>query len=151
MSLTEQLKDDLKNAMRAGDVGRRAVLRYLLSEIHNQEIARQRELKDEDLFDLLSKQAQQRRDSIEAFTNGKREDLVAKEEVELEIIIAYLPKQLSDDEIDELVLAAISESGASGTQDIGKVMSLLMPRVKGIAQGSVVSAMVSEKLRSQGN
>lgn len=151
MSLTEQLKDDLKNAMRAGDVSRRAVLRYLLSEIHNQEIARQRELKDEDLFDLLSKQAQQRRDSIEAFTNGKREDLVAKEEVELEIIIAYLPKQLSDDEIDELVLAAISESGASGTQDIGKVMSLLMPRVKGIAQGSVVSAMVSEKLRSQGN
>ena len=148
MTLHEKLQDDVKDAMRAGDADRRSVIRYVLADIHNQEIAKQEPLDDEAVIDLLGRQAQQRRDSIEAFTQGNRQDLVDKEEGELAIILQYLPEQMSREEIAGLAQSAVEETGASGPQDMGKVMGNLMPKVKGKAQGKEVSAVVSELLKS---
>ena len=147
MSLRKKLQDDLKDAMRKGDATRRSTIRLLRSEIGNQEIARQADLEDDDVIDLLGKQAQQRRDSIEAFKQGNRQDLVDKEEAELAIILQYLPKQMPHDEITTLAQQAVEEIGAAGPQDMGKVMGRLMPQVRGKAQGKDVSAVVSELLK----
>ena len=128
---------------------RRTVLRYLLSAIHNQEIEKKAELDDEAITALLGRQAQQRRDSIEAFKKGGRDDLVAKEEAELALITEYLPEQLTDDDVRELAAKAIADAGASGPQDMGRVMGALMPRVRGRADGKAVSAVVAGLLRKQ--
>ena len=133
--------------MRDKDALRRSVLRYLRSEIHNEEIASQKELDDEGILRVLSRQAQQRRDSIEAYESANRQDLVDKENGELAIILEYLPQQLSRDEISELVNQAIEEVGATGPADMGKVMGKIMPQVRGRAEGREVNAIVSEQLR----
>ena len=148
MSLQDSLQDDLKNALRTGDTLRRSVLRYLRSEIHNQEIATQGALDDDAVLGLLSQQAQQRRDSIEAFKKGHRQDLVDKEESELAIILEYLPQQLTRDEIAEVVEKAVRQVGAAGPQDMGKLMRVVMPQLKGKAQGREVSSIASELLKS---
>ena len=133
--------------MRAGDALRRSVIRYLRSEIHNEEIASQSELDDDATIGVLSRQAQQRRDSIEAYANGGRQDLVDKEKAELAVILEYLPEQLSREEITALVRQSIEEAGATGPQDMGKVMGRLMPLVRGKAEGREVSAIVAELLK----
>ncbi|MDP6064064.1 MAG: GatB/YqeY domain-containing protein [SAR202 cluster bacterium] len=148
MTLQEKLQQDLKDSMRSGDTARRDVIRFLRSAIHNQEIASQGELDDEGVIAVLSKQALQRRDSIEIFKEGNRLDLVEKEEAQLAIIGEYLPTQLTEDEISTLVHAVVKETGASGPRDMGKVMSRLMPDVKGKADGRAVSRIVQELLRS---
>ncbi len=148
MTLQEKLQQDLKDSMRSGDTARRDVIRFLRSAIHNQEIAGQGELDDEGVITVLSKQALQRRDSIEIFKEGNRLDLVEKEEAQLAILGEYLPTQLTEDEISTLVHAAVDETGASGPRDMGKVMSRLMPDVKGKADGRAVSRIVQELLRS---
>ena len=150
MPLHERLKDDLKTAMREGDALRRGVLRYVLSAVHNQEIEKRGPLDDEAITALLVRQAQQRRDSIEAFRKGGREELAAKEEAELALIMGYLPDQLTDDEVRELAAKTIADTGAAGPQDIGRVMGALMPQVRGRAGGKTVSAVVSELLRQAG-
>ena len=132
--------------MRGGDSLRRSVIRYLKSEIHNQEIVRKGILDDDALTDLLGRQAQQRRDSIEAFKKGNRQDLVDKEEAELAVILEYLPEQLSAEEITVIVRSAIEELGATGPSDMGKVMGQVMPQVKGRAEGRQVSQAVSKLL-----
>lgn len=147
MSIRERLIDDLKQAMRSGDAQWRGVIRFLRSDIHNQEIARQAELDEEAIIEVLSRQAQQRRDSIEAFEKGGRQDLVDKEQGELAIILQYLPKQMTADEIEAVVREAIAVAGASGSQDMGKVMGKVMPQVKGRAQGKEVSAAVTGLLK----
>ena len=147
-AIKTKLEDDLKSAMRERDVLRRDVIRYIRSEIRNQEIRLQRDLEDDDAIQVLSRQAQQRRDSIEAFQKANRQDLVDKEQAELDIIAEYLPRQMSEAELDELASATIAEVGASGPRDMGKVMSAIMPQVRGRAEGKAVSALVSEKLRS---
>ena len=136
--------------MRSGDGRRRSVLRYLRSEIHNEEIARRGELDDEAVIGLLSRQAQRHRDSIEAFRLGNRQDLVDKEEAELAVVLEYLPEQMSRDAITETAREMIHKVGASGPQDMGKVMGALMPQLKGRAQGKEVSSVVTELLRSAG-
>jgi uncharacterized protein YqeY len=141
------MQEDIKQAMRARDVLRRSVLRYLRSEIHNAEIAQQKELDDEGVLAVLSRQAQQRRDSIEAYEGANRQDLVEREKGELAIILEYLPQQLTRAEIDSLVEQAIAETGASGPADMGKVMGKLMPQVRGRAEGRDVSAAASAALR----
>ena len=146
-TLQERLQEDLKNAMRKGDSARRSVIRMLRSEIHNQEIARQADLEDEAVIDVLGKQAQQRRDSIEAFEQGGRQDLVEKEQVELAIILEYLPDQMSAEDIADLARTAVKELGATSPQDMGKVMGRLMPQVRGRAEGRKVSRVVSELLK----
>ena len=149
MTLQEKLQDDLKDAMRSGDTTRRSVIRYLRAQIHNQEIASQGPLDDQDIAVLLSKQAQQRRDSMEAFQKGNRTDLVEKEQAELDIILGYLPQQMSDEEIGDLVRQAIQQVAAVGPRDMGKVMGALMPQLRGTADGKRVSALVSQLLQDQ--
>ncbi len=151
MSLQEKLQEDLKNAVRAGDELRKSVLRYLRSEIRYQEIAEQRMLDDEGVIKVLGRLAQQRRDSIEAFKQGNRPDLVEKETAELGVILAYLPQQMSREEIVEIVQKAIQDTGATGPRDVGKVMGKVMPQVRGRAEGRVVSAVVSELLAGTGS
>ena len=147
MLIQTRMQDDLKQAMRAKDALRRSVLRYLRSEIHNAEIAQQKELDDKGVLAVLSRQAQQRRDSIEAYEGANRQDLVDREKGELAIILEYLPQQLTRTEIDSLVEQAIAETGASGPSDMGKVMGQLMPQVRGRAEGREVSASASAALR----
>ena len=146
MSIQSRMQEDVKQAMRARDVLRRSVLRYLRSEIHNAEIAQQKELDDEGVLAVLSRQAQQRRDSIEAYEGANRQDLVEREKGELSIILEYLPQQLTRAEIDSLVEQAIADTGASGPADMGKVMGKLMPQVRGRAEGRDVSAAASAAL-----
>ena len=146
-TLKTKLEDDLKRAMRERNAQRRDVIRYIRSEIRNQEIRLQRDLEDDDAIQVLSRQAQQRRDSIEAFQSANRQDLVEKERAELEIITEYLPQQMGEDEIRALVAQTVAETGAAGPRDMGKVMSAIMPQVRGRAEGRQVSALVSEKLR----
>ena len=148
MTLKDRLNDDLKDAMRSRDTLKRNTIRLLLSAIGYEEIARkQGDLDDEAVTQVLTKQAQQRRDSIEAYTKGGRADLVAQEEAELAIVTAYLPSPLSAEEIGAIVDAAIADAGASGPQDMGKVMGRVMPQVRGRADGRQVSALVNQRLR----
>ena len=145
--MKERLDSDLKSAMRDKDVLRRGLIRYLRSEIHNQEIAKRADLDEEGVLAVLSRQAQQRRDSIEAFKEADRADLVDKERAELDIILEYLPQQLSAEEITALVQQAVKDSGATGPSDMGKVMGRLMPQVRGKAEGRQVSSIVTETLK----
>ena len=150
MSLKTRLDSDLKTAMRERDVLRRSVIRFVLSAIHNEEIAEHGSLDEERIIRVLGRQAQQRRDSIEAYAIGNRQDLVDKEKAELEIIMAYLPAQMSREDILDAVKRAISETGASGPQDMGKVMSRVMPELRGKAEGREVNSIASELLKGVG-
>ena len=149
MTLQQRLKDELADAMRSGDTTRRSVIRYVRSQIQDQEIANKSPLGDEEVAVVLGRQAQQRRDSIDAFQKGNRPDLVEKEEAELAIILEYLPQQLSDEEIDGLARTAIEQVAAGGPRDMGKVMGALMPHVRGKAEGKRVSAVVSRLLKER--
>ncbi len=146
MSLLEQLSADLADAMRQREELRRDVLRMALSAVHNAEIAGGDTLDDPGVLAVLSKEAKQRRESIEEYRKADRGDLVEREEAELVIIAAYLPQQLSRDEIAEAVRKVIDETGASGPQDIGKVMSPIMQQLKGKADGREVNEVVRELL-----
>lgn len=137
----------MRAAVKARDDLRRDTLRFVLSAIHNEEVAKRRELTDEEIAGVLTKQAKMRRESIEAFAKGGREELVAKEKGELTFIESYMPKQLSRDEIAALARAAITETGAAAPSDQGKVMQRLMPQVRGKADGKVVAEVVSSLLK----
>ena len=150
MSLQERLQQELKGAMRKGDVTRRSLIRYLRAQIHDQEIASRTTLDDDAVIGLLGKQVQQRHESIDAFKRGNRLDLVEKEEAELAMLMEYLPQQLTADELASLARDAVEESGATGPQDIGKVMGLLMPRIRGKAEGKAASAAVIGLLQGLG-
>lgn len=152
MSLKEQLSEDLKDAMRAGDELRRNVLRSVLTAISNTEIARvnvkaenagRTALSDADVLDVVQKQAKQRRESIEEFGKAKRADLVGRETGELAILEAYLPQQLSLGEIETEVRAVIAETGASGATDKAKVMPVAIARLKGRADGRLINEVVT--------
>ena len=146
MALSDRMTDDMKSAMRSGDTLRRDVLRYLRSAVRNLEIERQGPADDEAIVGLLWRQARQRRDSIEAYTQGGRQDLAQKEEDELAVIMEYLPTELTDEEIAETAAKVIEEVGASGPRDIGKVMGRIVPQVQGRADMKKVSAAVTRLL-----
>ncbi len=148
MTMKSRLEDDLRQAMRDRDTLRRDVIRYMRSEIRNQEIRVQDDLDDQGVVQVLSRQAQQRRDSIEAFSEANRNDLVEKEQAELAIIMEYLPQQMTRDEITTLVRQVVNEVGAEGPGDMGKVMSRIMPQVRGRAEGREVNSIVMDTLRS---
>ena len=148
MALKETLTNDMKDAMRQRDTVTRDTIRLLLSAIGYEEKAKRTDaLPDDAVLQVLSKQAQQRRDSIEAYQKGDRPDLVAKEEAELAIVIKYLPQPLTAEEIAAIVQSAIADAGATGPQDMGKVMGRIMPQVRGRADGKQVSALVNQTLR----
>ena len=147
MSLQSRLDEELKEAMRTGDKLRRSVIRYLRSEIHNQEITNQTTLDDQDVLKVLTHQARQHRESIEAYSQGNRQDLVNKEEAELAIILEYLPEQMSREDIAILVNEAIGTLKATDIGDIGKVMQRVMPQVRGKAEGRDVNTIALDLLR----
>ena len=147
MTLKNQLNDDLKDAMRKGEVTRRSTIRLLLAAIRNEEIAQQKELEGEGILQVINKQAQQRRESIDAYKTAKRDDLVNKEQAELDVIDLYLPEPLSHIEVMQIIEKTISEVGASGPQDMGKVMGKIIPQTRGRADGKQISSKVEELLR----
>lgn len=145
-ALKTRLSDDIKSAMKAGQKDRLGVLRLLAAALKQQEVDQRVELDDAAVLAILDKQAKQRRESIAQFTAAGRADLVAQESFELEIIREYLPQPLSDAEIDALIAAAITRSGAAGVRDMGKVMAELRPAVQGRADMAAVSARVKQRL-----
>ena len=149
MSLSEQLTEDLKQAMRSRDAQRRDVLRYLRSAVRNLEIEKQEEADDEAITGLLWRQARQRRDSIEAYSKGGRDDLVKKEEDELAIIMEYLPAELTDEEISEIAAKVVDEVGATSPREMGMVMGRIIPQVEGRADLKKVSQTVAALLRER--
>lgn len=145
------LQQQLKESMLARDALRTSVLRMLLSAINYYEIQKGGagyEATDEDILGVIQNQAKQRRDSIDQFKTAGRQELVDKEAQELEILSVYLPAQMTDEEITKLVKEAISQTGATSMTDIGKVMGALMPKVKGKADGNLVSGIVKKELTS---
>ncbi len=144
--LKQKLNDDLKQAMKSGDTVKRSVLRLVLSAVHNVEIARQADLLDSDILGVLAKEARQREESIVAFKQGNRSDLVAKEEAELVILQTYLPRQMTRDEIVAAARRVIEEVGAKGPGDKGKVMPKLVAQLKGQADGREINTVVTELL-----
>ncbi len=144
--LKQKLNDDLKQAMKSGDTVKRSVLRLVLSAVHNVEIARQADLLDSDILGVLAKEARQREESIVAFKQGNRSDLVAKEEAELVILQAYLPRQMTRDEIVAAARRVIEDVGAKGPGDKGKVMPKLVAQLKGQADGREINTVVTELL-----
>ena len=147
-SLKERLNSDLKQAMKSGDNLRRSVLRLLLSAIKNAEIAKRADLEEGDILGIVAKESRQRQESIDAFKQGNRQDLVAKEEAELAVLKEYLPQQMSRQEIIEAARQVIEEVGAQGPGDKGKVMPKLIAQLKGRADGREINAVVTELLGS---
>ena len=144
--LKEKLTADLKAAMRSGDKTRLSVIRMIRARLQNAEIAQQKTLDDPDILGLIAKQAKEHRESIEEFKKGGRQDLIAKEEAELAIVLEYLPQQISRDDIVTAARQAIEEVGAQGPGDKGKVMQKLMPQLKGKAEGRDINEVVTELL-----
>ncbi len=141
MSVLEQVKTDVTTAMKAGERERVSALRLILSELQKAE-------KDggSDDLEVLQRERKRRLEAAEAYRDGGREDLAAGEELEAELIAGYMPAQLSDEELEAIVGDAVAESGATSPAEMGKVMALVMPQVKGRADGKRVSASVKEKL-----
>jgi uncharacterized protein YqeY len=150
MSLLKRLDEDLKAAMKSSAAIKLSALRMAKAAIKNQQIEKGRELSDEEIVVVLSTMAKQRRESIDQFSKGGRKDLAEKEQEELSVLQSYMPAQLSPDEIEKLIVQAIQESSARSEADMGKVMKLLMPKVKGVADGKWVNTRVKELLSSAG-
>jgi len=146
VSLRDRIQTDVTAAMRSGDALRRDVLRMAQNAAYTIEKRDRRELTDDDYAAILAREVKTRRESVEAFRNGGREDLAAKEEAEIAILSEYLPQQLSEAEIHALVDEGIAATGASSARDLGKVMGWLAPRTRGRADGKQVSALVAQSL-----
>ena len=146
VSLRDRIQSDVATAMRSGDALRRDVLRMTQSAAYNVEKREQRTLSEDDYAAVISKEVKTRRESVDAFRKGGREDLVAKEEAEIAILTEYLPQQLTDDEIQALVAEAVAATGASSARDMGKVMGWLSPKTRGRADGKHVSELVAQAL-----
>jgi len=146
VSLKDRLQEDLTAAMRSGDVLRRDTLRLAKNAAYNLEKQNQRPLGEDELLAVLTREVKTRRESVEAFRNGGREDLATKEEAEIAIIAEYLPRALTDDEVRAMVAEAIAATGAVTARDLGKVMSWLSPRTRGRADGKRVSELVAQAL-----
>ncbi len=145
--LKQKLMDDLKQAMRGGDEVKRSVIRLVMAAIQNAEIARQAAPGDADILGIIAKEVRQRKESIDSFNQGNRQDLVAKEEAELAILKEYLPEQITREEIMSEARRIIDEVGARGPADKGKVMSRLIAQLKGKADGREINAVVTELLQ----
>jgi len=145
--LKQKLTDDLKQAMRSGDKTKISVIRLVMSAIQNTEIARRADLSDADILGVIAKEVKQRRESIDAFKQGERPDLVAKEEAEMAILQSYLPEQVTREEIVAEARRIIEEVGAQGPGDKGKVMPRIIAQLKGRADGREINDVVTELLQ----
>lgn len=146
MSLLERLNSDIKQAMKNKEKDKLIVIRMIKASIQNEEIKSGKELSEEDELTVLSREVKQRKDSLHEFDKAGRQDLVEKIRTELQYVELYMPKQLSEEEVTEIVKQAISETGASSKAEMGKVMAAIMPKVKGKADGSLVNKLVQQHL-----
>ena len=146
MSIHDQLMDDLKAALRDHDELRKTTIRMALAALKNARVDKNADLTDEEMVAVLNKEVKQRRDAIVEYERGARDDLVARELAEIEILNPYLPRMLDEKEISELAREVIAETGASSLKEIGQVMRTLMPRVKGKADGRLVNQVVKRLL-----
>jgi uncharacterized protein YqeY len=147
-SIKDKITEDMKKALVAGDKVKLSVTRLLKSKIRYKEIEKGSQLSDEGVISVLSSSIKRHKDSIEQFEKGGREDLAASEKAELEIIWQYMPKQL-EEELSQIVDSAIEETGVVSPSDLGRVMKIVMPKVKGRADGTKVRELVSSKLQSR--
>ena len=146
MSLKERVFDDMKAAMRARDRARLSAIRLLLAAMKQKEVDERIALADTDVLGIIDKMIKQRRESIAQYAKAGRNDLADAEKYEILVLTAYLPQPMGESEIEQAVLAALSEAGAAGVKDMGKVMSVLKPRLAGRADMSKVSALVKSRL-----
>jgi len=146
MSLSQRLSDDFKGALKAQDKDRVSVLRMIKAAIKNKEIEKMAPLVDEEIYAVLNSMIRQRKDSIEQFSRGGRDDLVKQEMKELFILQSYLPPQLTEEEVKIIIRDVIVELGASGPRDMGKVMRSIMPRVKGQIDSRFLNELVKKAL-----
>ncbi|MNW29462.1 hypothetical protein SAMN04488542_102117 [Fontibacillus panacisegetis] len=147
MNLSERLNEDMKQAMKSQDKFKLSTIRMIRATIKNLEIDLKRTLNDNEVLDILSREIKQRKDALQEFEKAGREDLASNAKAEAEIIAGYLPEQLTEEEIKVIVQQTIQETGASSKADIGKVMSALMPKVKGRADGKLVNQAVQQQLQ----
>jgi len=147
MNLSERLNEDMKQAMKSQDKFKLSTIRMVRSAIKNLEIDLKRTLNDEEVLEILGREIKQRKDSLQEFTKAGRDDLAVNLKAEIELIGQYLPVQLTEEEIKVIVQQTIQETGASSKADMGKVMSALMPKVKGRADGKIVNQTVSQFLQ----
>jgi uncharacterized protein YqeY len=146
MTLKQRVNEDMKAAMRAKDKARLSAVRLLLAAMKQKEVDERVELADADVLGIIDKMVKQRRESITQYEKAARADLAAVEKFEIEVLSAYLPQQLSQAEVEQAIVAAVAECGASGVKDMGKVMALLKPRLAGRADMGKVSGLVKAKL-----
>lgn len=149
MTLKTQIQEDIKTAMKARETNRLNTLRLLSADIKRREVDTQTELDDAAVLAIIEKACKQRKDSIAQFITAGRQDLVNQEQIELDIISAYLPAQMSDDEINTAISTAVAATGATGPQDIGKLMGVLKGQLAGKADMSRVSALIKAALSQQ--
>ena len=147
MSLKQKLQEDLKSSMKNKDAIKKSVITLIRSSIKQYEVDNRVELGDEEIIDLIAKQLKQTRDSRDEFEKAGRDDLVEKAEAEIEILKEYLPQQLSEEELNEIVISTISEVGATSMKDMKNIMSSIMPKVKGRADGKLINELVKKNLQ----
>ncbi|MFA0085077.1 glutamyl-tRNA amidotransferase [Vibrio sp. 10N.286.49.C2] len=146
MALIEQLKEEQKIAMKAKDKARLGTIRLALSAIKQREVDERITLNDDDIIAILTKMVKQRRDSVSQFEAANRQDLADAEKAEITVLEDFMPQPLTEDEVSALIASAITESGAAGMQDMGKVMGVLKPQIQGRADMGKVSGLVRAKL-----
>lgn len=147
MSLMELLTADMKAAMKQGEKARLSVIRLVRGAVRQAEIDGKKTLNDDEIINVIAKEVKMRRDSIEEFERGKRADLVEKTKAEIDILTPYLPVPLSPDEVKQIAEKAVAEVGAATAKDMGKVMRVLMPRIKGRADGKLVNEIIHSLLK----
>ena len=147
MSLKQKLQEDLKSSMKNKDAIKKSVITLIRSSIKQYEVDNRVELEDGEIVDLIAKQLKQTRDSRDEFEKAGREDLVSKAEAEIEVLKEYLPQQLSEEELNEIVISTISEVGATSMKDMKTIMSSIMPKVKGRADGKLINELVKKNLQ----
>ena len=146
MALIEQLKEEQKIAMKAKDKARLGTIRLALSAIKQREVDERITLNDDDIIAIMTKMVKQRRDSVSQFEAANRQDLADAEKAEIAVLEDFMPQPLTEDEVSALISSAITESGAAGMQDMGKVMGVLKPQIQGRADMGKVSGLVRAKL-----
>ncbi|OGW41950.1 MAG: glutamyl-tRNA amidotransferase [Nitrospirae bacterium RBG_16_43_11] len=151
MTLLDRFSEDLKESLKSRNSIKTSVIRLLKSSIKYREIEKKAPLSDDEIIEVIMSGIKQRRESVEQFSKGGRTDLVQKESNEIEIMQAYLPQPLTEEELVNEVKSVIKEVGATSAKDMGKVMKALMPRIKGRAEGTKVSSIVKELMEAQAN
>ncbi|WP_010531033.1 GatB/YqeY domain-containing protein [Lentibacillus jeotgali] len=147
MTLTEQLNQDMKQAMKSKEKDKLAIIRMLKASLQNESIKLgNKNLSEDEELTVLSRELKQRKDSLQEFKSAGRDDLVDKLEVEIDVIQAYMPQQLTEEELEEIVKATIKEVNAASKKDMGNVMSTIMPKVKGRADGAQINKLVQKHL-----